>query len=126
MDFFNDTNKIIPLDVNDFDDDGHIIKTSSFNLSTKNVCILFYAPWCGHCKMFKPVFIQTAEKMYPERRNIVFAAFDCADNNIDKLQTLNILGYPTVILFKNGKKYKVFGGNRSVDGLREFIRQSIS
>lgn len=52
----------------------------SFLSSKQAVLVIFYAPWCPHCKKVKPAFQGAADKLNDEAR--AFAAVDCtsADN----------------------------------------------
>ena len=37
---------------------------------------MFYAPWCGHCKLAKPAFQETAAAI-KEEEGMKLAAVDC-------------------------------------------------
>lgn len=41
--------------------------------------VMFYAPWCGHCKKAKPEF-QAAADAWKDKKNIIYAAVDCTSN----------------------------------------------
>ena len=41
----------------------------------KSTLVMFYAPWCGHCKKTKPDFQNAADSL--KDKNKAFAAVDC-------------------------------------------------
>lgn len=78
-------------------------KTSEFKtaVSSKGLTMVqFYAPWCGHCKQFSPVYSQIAAMF----EGIVdFVAVD-TDGPLKRLMgEYNIQGFPTMKLFVDGK-----------------------
>ncbi|KAL7477182.1 hypothetical protein ACHAW6_002990 [Cyclotella cf. meneghiniana] len=61
----------------------------------------FYAPWCPHCKHFKPTFIKMAKDVCAKQPKIKFHAVSCVAHS--KLcKTQGVSGYPTLKLFKEG------------------------
>lgn len=52
----------------------------SFLKSKSSVLVMFYAPWCGHCKKAKPEYQAAADKLAKESDSKVFAAVDCTTN----------------------------------------------
>lgn len=55
----------------------------------------FYAPWCGHCTHFEPVFRQVAQKLDGKVRS---GKVDCEAER-DFCREMRVTAYPTVILF---------------------------
>ena len=48
----------------------------------KDAVMFFYAPWCGHCKEFDPIYKKVAKKMLKNNENIVFGKMDGSSNDI--------------------------------------------
>lgn len=72
---------------------------NNFTLDS-NWFIMFYAPWCGHCKHAIPEFL----KLF-NYANAKVGFVNC-DENPEVCSAVSIHGYPSFILFtKNGTAY---------------------
>ena len=62
------------------------------------VIIDFWAPWCGPCQSFGPVFEATSEK----HADVVFAKVN-TDEHSEWASKFGVQGIPTMMFFANGK-----------------------
>ena len=63
----------------------------------------FWAPWCGPCKMMKPVFETVAEKYQKENFEVQLYTLNVEENK-EFSSKLGIRAIPTIKSFANGKE----------------------
>lgn len=70
--------------------------------------VMFYAPWCGHCKNMKPELAAAAIEV---KGKYVLAGMDVdTPDSYGVREQFNITGFPTIIYFEKGmKKYDYAG-----------------
>ena len=77
-----------------------------------------WAPWCGPCKSFAPIFENAAAVLEPKLR---FAKLNTED--VPSIaQRWNIRSIPTLILFKQGKEVQRVSGAMSLPQLQQWLR----
>lgn len=85
------------------------------------VLVMFYAPWCGHCKLMKPSYSLAALQMKQEHIQGVLAAVD-ATGNPKLSDRFNIVGFPTLKYFNNGKFVSDYDRKRSAEDIKTFMK----
>lgn len=83
------------------------------------VIIDFWAPWCGPCKSFKPVFEATAEN-HPD---IVFAKVNTEDEQ-EIAAHFQIRSIPTLMVFRDQVVLYSEAGALPQSGLEQLIEQA--
>uniref|UniRef100_A0A6Q2ZC79 Thioredoxin domain-containing protein n=1 Tax=Esox lucius TaxID=8010 RepID=A0A6Q2ZC79_ESOLU len=80
----------------------------------KHALVMFYAPWCPHCKNAVPHFT-TAADLFKEDRKIAYAAVDCTKGqNHELCKQESVEGYPTFNYYNYGKFAEKYNGDRVV------------
>ncbi len=85
--------------------------------SSMPVLVDFWAPWCGPCKMIAPALKELAEE-YANRLKVVKVN---VDENPGLVSRFDIMGIPTMILFKNGEAVDSFSGAMSKQALADKV-----
>lgn len=86
----------------------------------KTGIIMFYAPWCPHCHSMVPILNEVADNIYENSNtnDIIVGSVDCTSNsNQDLNDTMNIMGYPTLKLYVDGKYVSDYSGPRDANAL---------
>lgn len=91
----------------------------------KDVFLEVYAPWCGYCKSFEPIYKEFAEKV-KSNENVVVAKMDGTSNEAPS-DSFEWSSFPTIFFIKAGERNPTkYEGSRTVDGLMEFLEKNAS
>merc|ERR1712117_373422 len=75
--------------------------------------VMFFAPWCGHCK-----------KLAPTWQEVVVAKVDCTVETA-LCSAQDVTGYPTLKFFKSLETSEKHRGGRDLDSLVAFIDEQM-
>ena len=87
---------------------------SRFGESSSEIAkvIIFYAPWCGHCKKAMNEFLKASQDPNVSLVN--------ADLNRDIVDRYSVSGFPTIMRVSDGT---VYSGSRKADDIIEFANK---
>ena len=89
----------------------------------KNKCVMYYAPWCGHCQRFEPVFDKVSEK--PNlKKDIKFVKIN-GDTNQKRLIKDGVEGFPTIRLTTDNNQVIEYQGDRTEKDFERFLKNNI-
>ena len=90
--------------------------------SDKDVFLMAFAPWCGHCKDALPQWKQLAEELKIQE-NFVVAEIDATVNTMP--EEFPVRGYPTIFWIgaDSGGVPVKYDGDRKVGAWRRFVKQ---
>ena len=93
----------------------------SFMETNPSVLVMFYAPWCGHCKAMKPAYTDAAKLLKEQQVSGIMAAVD-ATKETDLGKRFKIEGFPTIKYFGEGSMLYEYGYGRTAQDLVDFMK----
>lgn len=89
--------------------------------SSQPVLVDFTAVWCGPCKMLDPVVKQLAQDWSDKVKVVKLDV----DNNPNLAMQYQVMGVPTLMLFKNGEAVERVTGYQPKDRLEKKFKAHI-
>ena len=96
--------------------ENDVLKSSMLTL------VDFWAEWCGPCKQISPLL----EEIANEKKDIVKVIKLNVDENRETTEKYNIMGIPTLLLFKDGELAETQVGLSNKAMLLKLINKHIS
>ena len=87
------------------------------NKSTKPMIVDFWAPWCGPCKVSKPILEKLAEEYNGQ---VEFLQVN-ADQSQELLKELKVYGIPTLIAYKSSQEVTRMVGAKPATVFRDLF-----
>jgi len=86
------------------------------------VLVDFWAPWCGPCLQFAPIFSQYAAQ---SKQKIRVLKID-TEANQQAGAIYNIRSIPTLAIFRNGKEINRMSGGLALNHLDQWVMQQLA
>ncbi|KAH8401434.1 hypothetical protein KR009_005448, partial [Drosophila setifemur] len=87
--------------------------------------VMFYAPWCGHCKRLKPEYAKAAEIVKDDDPPIKLAKVDCTEAGKEVCSKYSVSGYPTLKIFRQDEVSQDYNGPREAIGIAKYMRAQV-
>lgn len=87
-----------------------------------NELVIVKAEWCGHCKRALPEFeklVSASPMKLKDGSSVTIRMLDEKANK-SEVEPLNVRGFPTILLFKDGTRLE-YEGERTYNGVMSFL-----
>lgn len=113
-----------------FSKEEDVVDLGDSDFSTKlaeheTALVMFYAPWCGHCKRLKPEYAKAAEELLRNDPPINLFKVDCTEAGKETCNKNSVNGYPTLKIFRNGEFSQEYNGPREASGIVKYMRAQV-
>ena len=107
--------------------DGNVKKIVSDNFEKEIIeyehdsMVMFYLPWCEHCKDLEPIYTEIANE-FAVNKGLIISKIDSSLNDV---KGVTITSFPTILYYKKGEKSRPIlfeKDDKSKENLTSFIQ----
>ena len=94
--------------------------------NNKDIVVLFYSPWCYHCKALLPKYEEVAKILKQKNKNLILTKINAIDNEVESIDNYD---FPQIKLYPGNKKDNPpidYNGDKSVDDIIKFIKNNVA
>jgi protein disulfide-isomerase A1 len=94
--------------------------------NNKDVMVLFYSPWCYHCKALLPKYEEVAKKLKAKNPKLLLTKINAIENEVE---SIGDYGFPKIKFYPGNKKDRPpidYDGDKSVEDIIKFIKSNSS
>ena len=94
--------------------------------NNKDIVVLFYSPWCYHCKALLPKYEEVAKILKPKNKNLILTKINAIDNEVESIDNYD---FPQIKLYPGNKKDNPpidYNGDKSIDDIIKFIKNNVA
>lgn len=83
-------------------------------IAGQTTLVKVWAPWCGHCQELAPHYKKATEELGKDGIKMMSLNYDDPKNPLNKkiVEKFGVEGFPTMLVFKNGKLAGKYKGKR--------------
>jgi thioredoxin-like negative regulator of GroEL len=89
--------------------------------TNENVLCFYYWKQCFHCQQFAPLWNKIST-FYKDKMNILNIELESVKKLDDEYK---VMGFPSIMVYRNGKKYTEFNKARNENNLHDFIQKNM-
>ena len=92
--------------------------------NNKDVMVLFYSPWCYHCKALLPKYEEVAKKLKVKNPKLLLTKINAIENEVE---SIGDYGFPKIKFYPGNKKDRPpidYDGDKSVEDIIKFIKNN--
>lgn len=97
---------------------------TSNNTNNKSELALYMTTWCGYSKQFMPVWEEIKKEVENKKLNVSITTHDC-DKEAELCNKKGVEGFPTIILHLSDGRNLQYQGERTVQGVLQFVQKNI-
>jgi protein disulfide isomerase family A protein 5 len=83
-----------------------------------NQVVMFYAPWCGYCKLAKPIYEELANEIQKP-----LYLFNCEEFK-SKAQEYRVDSFPTIGIVSKNAIVQTYDGPRTLEAMKEWVNSN--